>query len=186
MNISTRTIAGATATLALLLVATACGSETVSDTDPGTAPVANRIYPPTSIPTVPVVTKKGGVSADAAERAAAAEKARQDAASTARWNRGSQVENKLKHTGYSGRTVKKDGTDHLGQRSVPSFAVWCEGARCAQWVPARLRPTTPATISARLPAFTQVRCSHRNSSPTTATSAVPAPAHTAYAGGRRP
>ena len=102
MNISTRTIAGATATLALLLVATACGSETVSDTDPGTAPVANRIYPPTSIPTVPVVTKKGGVSADAAERAAAAEKARQDAASTARWNRGSQVENKLKHTGYPG------------------------------------------------------------------------------------
>ena len=58
MNISTRTIAGATATLALLLVATACGSETVSDTDPGTAPAANRIYPPTSIPPVPVEIKK--------------------------------------------------------------------------------------------------------------------------------
>ena len=102
MNISTRTIAGATATLALLLVATACGSETVSDTDPGTAPAANRIYPPTSIPPVPVGTKKGGVSADAAERSAAAEKARQDAASTDRWNRGSQVENRLKHAGYPG------------------------------------------------------------------------------------
>ena len=59
MNISTRTIAGATATLARLLVATACGSETVSDTDPGTAPVANRIYPPTSIPPAPVEVKKG-------------------------------------------------------------------------------------------------------------------------------
>ena len=42
------------------------------------------------------------MSADAAERSAAAEKARQDAASTDRWARGSQIENKLKNAGHPG------------------------------------------------------------------------------------
>jgi hypothetical protein len=92
MNISTRTrLAGATATLGMLLAFTACGTETVSETDPGTQSVAN-----------PKVRKAGGIgtTADAAERRAAADKARQDQAATDRWARGTNVENKLQGAGH--------------------------------------------------------------------------------------
>jgi hypothetical protein len=101
MNISTRTrIAGATATLGVLLALTACGSETV--VDPGTQPLAK-----------PQVKGGGGreqahqggygTTADSAERRAAEEKARQDRASTARWYRVAHVENQLKHAGHPGQ-----------------------------------------------------------------------------------
>ena len=50
--------------------------------------------------------------------------------------------------------------------------------RC-QWAPVRLSPTTPATIRASDIALTQLNDSPRKTSPTTATSAVPAPAQIA-------
>ncbi len=78
MNIKSRTL-GTSVLLAVLLGSTACGTETVKETDPGTQPA-------------PAVSTKGvpsGVSADALERKAAAEKERQDRASTDRWARGS-------------------------------------------------------------------------------------------------
>ena len=62
------------------------------------------------------------MSAETAERLAAEEKARQDRASTERWARGTQVENKLQSR-LARSPLKKDGTDPLGQRSVPSFDV---------------------------------------------------------------
>jgi len=96
MNISTRTIAAATATLGMLLVATACGTESVSETDPGNAPVANRIYPPTEIPSVPMATpKRTRVSPDEAERQAQEDKARAERADALRAAQGAQHENKL-------------------------------------------------------------------------------------------
>ena len=94
MNTNTRTtILGATTLLAVLLGTAACGDETVAE--PGTAPgYEARVFPPVSVPTAPV-DKPGRVSADTAERRAQAQKARQDRASTLRWARGSQVEEKL-------------------------------------------------------------------------------------------
>jgi hypothetical protein len=90
-TIKSRTLA-ATALLAVLLGSAACGTETVTETDPGTqSQVAPR------------PKGHGGISADAAERKAAAEKARQDRASTARWDRGAQIENKLQQAGHPGR-----------------------------------------------------------------------------------
>jgi hypothetical protein len=106
MNINTRSRAlGATALLAVLLGSAACGTDTVSDSDPGTQPgIEARIYPPVSVPPAPVTKGGGGrISADAAERSAAAEKARQDRASTLRWARGSQVGDKLDQAGQPGR-----------------------------------------------------------------------------------
>jgi len=101
-TIKSRT-AGATVLLAVLLGSAACGSETVSENGPGTQPgIEARIYPPVSVPTAPQVEKKGRVSAETAERLAAEEKARQDRASTERWARGTQVENKLQ-AGSPGR-----------------------------------------------------------------------------------
>jgi hypothetical protein len=98
-KIKNRTL-GATALLAVLLGSAACGNETVTDNGIGTQPgSAARIYPPTSVPPAPVGDKKGPISADAAERKAAADKARQDRASADRWARGIQVEGKLK-SGY--------------------------------------------------------------------------------------
>ena len=96
--------AGATILLAVLLGSAACGSETVSENGPGTQPgIEARIYPPVSVPTTPVgKSSHGGLSADSAERQAAQEKARQDRASTERWARGTQVENKLQ-AGSPGR-----------------------------------------------------------------------------------
>jgi len=96
--------AGATVLLAVLLGSAACGSETVSENGPGTQPgIEARIYPPVSVPTAPVgKSSHEGVSADSAERQAAQEKARQDRASTERWARGTQVENKLQ-AGSPGR-----------------------------------------------------------------------------------
>jgi hypothetical protein len=97
----------ATALLAVLLGSAACGSETVTDGGTGTQPgYEARVYPPASVPPAPLGEKKGPVSADAAERQAAAEKARQDRASTDRWARGTQIEsneNKLKYAGHPGR-----------------------------------------------------------------------------------
>ena len=96
----------ATALLAILLGSAACGSEKVTDGGTGTQPgYEARVYPPASVPPAPLGQKKGRVSADAAERQAAQEKARQDRASTERWARGSQEnnENKLKHSGHPGR-----------------------------------------------------------------------------------
>jgi hypothetical protein len=98
MNISTRTkLAGATATLGMLLAFTACGTETVTDTDPGAQPAGKAVI------------KGGGgrgggaISADSAERRAAQEKARQDRASALRGNRGAHQENQLKHAGHPGQ-----------------------------------------------------------------------------------
>ena len=95
----------ATALFAVLLGSAACGSETVTN-DGGAQPgYESRIYPPASVPPAPLGEKKGPVTADAAERKAAAEKARQDRASTDRWARGSQSdanENKLKRAGHPG------------------------------------------------------------------------------------
>ena len=96
--------AGATILLAVLLGSAACGSETVSENGPGSQPgIEARIYPPVSVPTAPQGGEKGRVSADSAERQAAEEKARQDRASTERWARGTNVENKLKQSGHPGQ-----------------------------------------------------------------------------------
>jgi hypothetical protein len=83
MNTNTFTrAAGASVLLAVLLGSTACGTETVN-TDPGS-------------PVAPAKTKgaPSGVSADALERKAAADKKRQDQASIDRWDRSSQFEQK--------------------------------------------------------------------------------------------
>jgi hypothetical protein len=90
-TIKNRTL-GATALLAVLLGSAACGTDTVTETDPGTQ---SQVAPQPKGP--------GGLSADSAERKAAAEKARQDRASTERWARGSQIENKLSQYGHPGR-----------------------------------------------------------------------------------
>jgi hypothetical protein len=83
MNLSARTtMAGATALLALLLTTAACGSDSVvSDPGPSVGHAA----------TGGDRQRHGGVSADAAERQAGAEKARQDRASSDRWDRSTQV-----------------------------------------------------------------------------------------------
>jgi hypothetical protein len=92
MNISTRTrIAGSAAAIALLAGLTACGDDTVSETDPGNQPVAKPTIGSSSHPVQ---------SADSAEREAAEEKARQDRASTLRWARGQAQENKLNKSGH--------------------------------------------------------------------------------------
>ena len=97
----------ATALLAVLLGSAACGSETVTDGGSGSQPgYEARVYPPASVPPAPLGEQKGRISADAAERQAAAEKARQDRASTDRWARGTQIESnedKLKYAGQPGR-----------------------------------------------------------------------------------
>jgi hypothetical protein len=105
MNISTRTrIFGATAALGTLLALTACGTETVADTDAGTQPVTqSRVYPPTKVPVWTPEPKPGVLSADAAERRAAADKARKERADMLRWARGTQQENNLKHAGHPGQ-----------------------------------------------------------------------------------
>jgi hypothetical protein len=90
---TTRRVLVATTLLAVALGAAACGDETIAD--PGTTGYEARIYPPTSVPAVEY-KHRGAVSADQAERQAQAEKARQDSASTARWDRSSQIENRLK------------------------------------------------------------------------------------------
>ena len=72
---------GVTALLAVLLGSAACGTEKVSDTDPGSVGgFGARPHPSTDA--------KGSVSmsADAAERKAAADKARRDKAAAARYD----------------------------------------------------------------------------------------------------
>jgi len=105
MNISTRTrIFGATATLGTLLALTACGTETVVETDPGTQPITqSRPYPPTKLPVWTPGSKPGVLSADAAERRAAADKARKERADMLRWARGTHQESNLKHAGHPGQ-----------------------------------------------------------------------------------
>jgi hypothetical protein len=105
MNVSTRTrIIGATAILASLLALSACGTETVTEPDPGTQPATqSRIYPPMQVPVWTPESNPTVLSADAAERRAAALKARQERADTARWARGTDQENKLKHAGHPGQ-----------------------------------------------------------------------------------
>jgi hypothetical protein len=106
MNISTRTrIFGATAALGTLLALAACGTETVADTDAGTQPATqSRIYPPLAVPVWTPGPKPSVLSADAAERRAAAEKARHDRADSLRWARGTQQENNLKNAGHPGQS----------------------------------------------------------------------------------
>jgi len=99
-KIKNRTL-GATALLAVLLGSAACGNESVTENDIGTQPgFEARNYPPSSVPQAPLGEKKGRISADAAERKAAADKARQDQSSTDGWARGTQIENKLKRSGH--------------------------------------------------------------------------------------
>jgi hypothetical protein len=101
MNISTRTrIAGATATLGVLLALTACGSETV--VDPGAQPQAK---PQVKGGGGRELGRQGGygTTADSAERRAAEEKARQDRASALRWDRSTHEENQLKYAGHPGQ-----------------------------------------------------------------------------------
>ena len=94
MNISARTtMAGSTALLALLLTTAACGSESVVS-DPGT-PVRHAA-------TGGDRQRHGGMSADVAGRKAAAEKLRQDRASSARWDRSTHEGNRLKFAGHPG------------------------------------------------------------------------------------
>jgi hypothetical protein len=93
MHISTRTrIASSFAVIGLLAGLTACGTDTVSDIDPGNQPAAKPAIVPSAHP---------GQSADSAERKAAAEqKARQDRASTLRWARGHAEDVKLRKSGH--------------------------------------------------------------------------------------
>lgn len=92
-NTSTRTIAGASLLLAVLLGTAACGDETLAE--PGTAPgQPARVYPPVSVPPVQL-DQPGRVSADTAERQGQAAKERHDRASTLRWARGSHVEGEI-------------------------------------------------------------------------------------------
>ena len=84
--------AGTAAILAVLLASAACGSETVSQTDPG-ASVAKHGK----------VIGHGGISADSAERQGQEAKARAQHADALRSAHGSQVEQKLDH-GYPGRS----------------------------------------------------------------------------------
>ena len=121
-TIKSRT-AGATVLLAVLLGSAACGSETVTENGPGTQPgIEARIYPPVSVPTAPQGEKKGRVSAETAERLAAAG----EGSSGPRFHRavGTRHPGREQAPGRLARSpLKKDGTDPLGQRSVPSFDV---------------------------------------------------------------
>jgi hypothetical protein len=92
MNLSTRTrIACSAAAIGLLAGLTACGTDTVSDTDPGNQPAAKPAIASSSHP---------AQSADSAERQAAEQKARQDRASTLRWARGHAEGIKLRRSGH--------------------------------------------------------------------------------------
>lgn len=82
-NTITRAAVGASVLLAVALGSAACGTETV--TEPGDAP---------QLVLADQQGKPSGVTADAAERKAAADKARQDQASIDRWDRFSHVEQK--------------------------------------------------------------------------------------------
>ena len=97
--------AGATILLAVLLGSAACGTETVSENGPGSQPgIEARIYPPVSVPTAPVGKSSHEVACLPTPPSARPpqEKARQDRASTERWARGTQIENKLQ-AGSPGR-----------------------------------------------------------------------------------
>jgi hypothetical protein len=105
-SIRNRAIAGA-AVAAVLLGAAACGTETVTETDPGAqqAGVEARIYPPVSVPPAPISkpTPPTGTSADAAERRYAADKARAERADALRAAQGKQIQNKLDKAGKPDR-----------------------------------------------------------------------------------
>ena len=115
--------AGASILLAVLLGSAACGTETVTENGPGTQPgIEARIYPPVSVPTAPQGEKKGpGVGRD--RRAPGR---RGEGSSGPRFHRavGTRHPGREQAPGRLARSpLKKDGTDPLGQRSVPSFDV---------------------------------------------------------------
>lgn len=84
---------GAVAVFAVLLGSAACGTETV--VEPSTQPgVEGRVYQPNSVPSDRASQGPKGYSADALERKAAADKKRHDDASTDRWDRSSQFDQK--------------------------------------------------------------------------------------------
>jgi hypothetical protein len=90
----------------VLLGAAACGTDTVAETDPGAqqAGVEARIYPPVSVPPMPISKPSPmGTSADAAERRAAADKARAERADALRAAQGQQIQNKLDQAGKPDR-----------------------------------------------------------------------------------
>ncbi len=86
MNKLNNRLAGASVLLAVLLGSAACGTETIAE--PSTQP--GRQYQPNSAPSEKPSQGPKGYSADALERKAAADKKRQDQASTDRWDRSSQ------------------------------------------------------------------------------------------------
>jgi hypothetical protein len=100
MNKRTRSrVIAAAAILFVLLGSAACGTETVTDTDPGAQPAGQaRIYPPVSVPPMPIIKPTPtpqGMSADAAERRYANDKARAERADALRAAQGNQVAKKL-------------------------------------------------------------------------------------------
>jgi hypothetical protein len=110
-TIKNRTL-GAAALLAVLLGSAACGTDTVSDTDPGNQPAAKPATAPSGhyAESADSAERKAAASsshpaqsADSAERKAAEQKAREDRASTLRWDRGQVLENKLNSLGNPGR-----------------------------------------------------------------------------------
>ena len=115
--------AGATILLAVLLGSAACGSETVTENGPGTQPgIEARIYPPVSVPTAPLGEKK----VRHVGRDGRAPGGRGEGSSGPRIHRavGTRHPGREQAPGRLARSpLKKDGTDPLGQRSVPSFLV---------------------------------------------------------------
>ena len=125
MNITIKSrTAGATVLLAVLLGSAACGSETVSGERPRhPARLEARIYPPVSVPVgLPEVEARAACLPTPPSARPPRRRLVRTAPPPQRWARGTQVENKLQ--GRLPRpALKKDGTDPLGQRSVPSFVV---------------------------------------------------------------
>ena len=116
--------AGATILLAVLLGSAACGTETVSENGPGSQPgIEARIYPPVSVPTAPVGKSSHERRVCRLRRAPGGPG---EGSSGPRFHRavGTRHPGREQAPGRLARSpLKKDGTDPLGQRSVPSFDV---------------------------------------------------------------
>jgi hypothetical protein len=96
MNTSSTTrsrLAGFSVLAVVLFGAVACGTETVTETDPGAG--SSQVNPSNDA--------DGRVSADSAERKAAEKKARQDRASTLRWARDGHMQHRAGHGGLPGQ-----------------------------------------------------------------------------------
>jgi hypothetical protein len=101
MKINHRSYLAGSAIIGLLLAVSACGTEQVADTDPGSqAPVQSREYPPTDVPVWTPGAKPAPTSPDAAERRANALKEQRAHASQLRWERGGHQDGRLKHSGH--------------------------------------------------------------------------------------